>query len=840
MALPDRAKVVVIGAGIVGNSMAYHLAMQGWRDIVLIEKGTLPNPGGSTGHASNFIFLTDHSKEMTAFTVDTARQYRELGVYHETGGIEVARTPERLEELKRRMASSRSWGIDGVCLLTPTEVKEMVPFLDETVILGGFYTPGVGVVDSLQAGTLMRQAAIDMGALTIGAGTEVTGIDTEHGRVRRVRTDHGDIEAEIVVIAAGIWSPRIARMAGAWIPLTPAVHQMIDIGPVPLFADAKSEVDYPIVRDMDTNMYERQHGNGFEIGSYAHRAILMDPDDIPSIEASALSPTMLPFTKDDFDPQLEDALELFPSIVGDESAGVKLAINGLLSLTPDGNPIIGETPEVKNLWSVAAIWIKEAPGIARCVAEWMTHGTPEIDPHGSDVARFYEHQKTDQHIRARTTEGYNKTYGIVHPMEQWASNRPIRLSPAYERHVELGATFFEAAGWERPYWYGVNESLLGEYGDRVMPRTAEWESRWWSPIINAEHLAMRDRAGLVDLSAFAIFDVTGPGALACLERLCVNRVDVAPGKTVYTPLLNPAGGILADLTIMRLAEDRFRVVTGGGLGMRDRKIFVDGLPEDGSAQLHDATNAFTTFGLWGPRARDILGEASDGRADISHAGFPFLTTRTIDIDGVRTLASRISYVGELGWEIYVPIEQGLRVWDALWRAGRTHGLAAVGIGTYAVTARLEKGYRAHGAELELDFDLVEAGMARPTLKDADFIGRAAYEKQRAGSPAAVLCTLTVDDPTSLSGVTRYMLGREPILTPDGEPLVDAKGRRSYVTSAGSGPSVGNHLLMAYLPPEHAVVGTQLAVEYFGERYPVSVAVAGSTPLFDPENARIRA
>ncbi|TAK01823.1 MAG: FAD-dependent oxidoreductase [Chloroflexota bacterium] len=837
--LPERARIVVIGAGIVGNSMAYHLAKQGWKDILLLEKGTLPNPGGSTGHASNFIFLTDHSKEMAAFTIDSANQYRELGVYHECGGIEVARTPERMEELKRRVASSISWGVEGIRLLSPAEVKAMVPFIDETVILGGFYTPGVGVVDSLQAGTLMRQAAMDLGALTIAAGVEVTGVDTRDGRVTGVRTDQGNVEAEIVVIACGIWSPRIAKMAGASIPLTPAVHQMIDIGPVPQFATAKSEVDYPIVRDMDTNMYERQHGNGFEIGSYAHRAILMDPDDIPSIEASALSPTMLPFTQDDFDPQLEDALELFPEIVGDESVGVKLAINGLLSLTPDGNPIIGETPEVKGLWSVAAIWIKEAPGIAKTVAEWMTHGTPEIDPHGSDIARFYDHHKTQQHIAARTTEGFNKTYGIVHPMEQWESNRPIRLSPAYDRHVELKARFFEAAGWERPFWYGANEALLGEYGERVMPRAAEWESRWWSPIINAEHLAMRDRAGLVDLSAFAIFDVSGPRACAALERLCVNRVDVAPGRTVYTPLLNPAGGILADLTIMRLRHDLFRVVTGGGLGMRDRKIFADAMPADGSAQLHDVTNAFTTFGLWGPRARDILGAASDGSTDISHAGMPFLSSRSVDIDGVRTLASRISYVGELGWEIYVPIEQGLRVWDALWRAGLPHGMAAVGIGTYAVTARLEKGYRAHGAELELDFNLVEAGMARPSLKDADFVGRAAYEKQRSTDPVAVLCTLTLDDPTSKSGVRRYMLGREPILDLEGRRIVDARGRGSYVTSAGSGPSVGKHLLMAYLPPRHAKVGEQLLVEYFGEHYPVSVAVAGATPLFDPENARIR-
>jgi glycine cleavage system aminomethyltransferase T/glycine/D-amino acid oxidase-like deaminating enzyme len=835
--LPDRAKVVVIGAGIVGNSMAWHLARLGWRDIVLLEKGMLPSPGGSTGHASNFIFLTDHSKEMTAFTLDSVRQYEELGVFTMTGGIEVARTPERMQELTRRITSSKSWGIEPAELVSPQRVKELVPFINEDIVLGGVFWPKVGVVDSLEAGTLMRSKAQALGALTIGAGVEVTGIDTKDGLVTRVRTDQGDIETDTVVIACGVWSPRIAAMAGASIPLTPAVHQMIDIGPVAIFEHVESAVGYPIIRDVDTNMYERQHGNEFEVGSYAHRTILMDPDDIPSIAEAALSPTMLPFTQEDFDRQLEDALELFPDVVGDERAGVKLAINGLLSLTPDGNPIIGETPEVKGLWSAAAIWIKEAPGIARSMAEWMTNGEPEIDPHGSDIARFYDHHRTAKHIAARTTEGYNKTYGIVHPMEQWASNRGVRLSPFYEREKELGAEFFEAAGWERPYWYGTNERLLAEFGDRVMPREAEWESRWWSPIINAEHLAMRDRAGIVDLSAFVILDVTGPGAAAYLERVCVNKVDVAVGKTVYTPLLNGAGGILADLTIMRLAHDRFRIVTGGGMGMRDKKIFTDALPADGSAQLFDATNSFTTIGLWGPRARDILAGATSD--EVSHAGFPFLTSKTVEINGVRPLASRISYVGELGWEIYVPIEQGLRVWDALWESGGPHGLVPVGIGTYAVTARLEKGYRAHGNELELDFNLVEAGMARPTVKDADFVGREAYLAQRSAVPAAVLCTLTLDDPTSKGGVKRYMLGREPILSTDGKPLIDGKGRRSYVTSAGSGPSVGAHLLMSYLPPDAAKVGTPLLVEYLGEHYPVTVAVAGSTPLFDPDNVRIR-
>ena len=835
--LPGQARVVVIGAGIVGNSMAWHLARLGWRDIVLLDKGPLPNPGGSTGHASNFIFLTDHSKEMTSFTLDSVRQYVELGVFTRSGGIEVARTPERVAELHRRHASATSWGIEAE-VISSARVRELVPYINEEVILGGFWTPGVGVVDSLRAGTLMRERAQALGALTVSASTEVTGIDVVDGRIRAVRTDRGDIRTETIVVCCGIWSPRIARLAGVSIPLTPAVHQMISVGPVPAFADTIGEIRFPIVRDMDTNMYERQHGGDLEVGSYAHRPILMEPDEIPSIAASKLSPTELPFTQDDFDPQMEQALELMPGILGDERVRVRYAINGLLSLTPDGAPILGESPEVRGFWSAAAIWIKEAPGIARTIAEWMTDGKPEIDPHASDIARFHEHQKAAVHVRARSAEGFNKTYGIVHPAEQWATNRDVRLSPFNTRERALGAVFFETAGWERPFWYASNERLLAGYGDRVMPRAAEWESRWWSPIINAEHLALRERAGMVDLSAFAIFDISGPAACDALQRICVNQVDVPVGRVVYTPLLNEAGGIVADLTIMRLGRDLFRVVTGGGGGMRDRKWFSDHLPADGSAQLHDATSAWCTLGLWGPRARDILAASTED--DVSNAAFPFATCRRVTIGAVPVLASRISYVGELGWELYAPMEQGARLWDAIWDAGQPFGVAPVGIGVYATTARLEKSYRAHGNELELEYDLVEAGMARRTVKEDDFVGRAAYLEQRARPPAAVLCTLTLDDPTSSSGVARYMLGREPILTPDGRPLVDSKGRRSSVTSAGSGPSVGRHLLMAYLPPEQARVGTRLAVEYFGERYPASVAVASSAPLFDPENLRVRA
>jgi glycine cleavage system aminomethyltransferase T/glycine/D-amino acid oxidase-like deaminating enzyme len=835
--LPSSARAVVIGAGIVGNSLVYHLARLGWRDIVLIEKGALPNPGGSTGHASNFIFPVDHSKEMTALTKDSARQYAELGVLTVSGGVEVARTEERLEELKRRVSSATAWGEPDTELLTPEGVLERVPYIDPSVILGGWYTPGVSVVDPLRAGTLMREYAQGEGALTILSGREVTGIGTRNGRVRSVQTDEGEIEAETVFVACGVWSPRIARMAGASIPLTPAVHQFITVGPIPLFEETRGEIAFPIVRDVDTNMYERQNGSDMEVGSYAHRPILMSPDDIPSIEESALSPTELPFTSEDFDPQLEQALELMPEILTVEGAGIRHAINGLLSLTPDGMPILGETPEVKGLWSVAAVWIKEGAGIARAVAEWATEGASEIDVHGADVARFWPHQRTQRHVDARSAEGYNKTYGVVHPMEQWASNRGIRLSPFYAREEALGAVFYETAGWERPWWYESNAPLLEEYGDRVMPREAEWESRWWSPIINAEHLAMRDRVAMIDLSAFAIFDVVGPGSLEYLQGVALAECDVVPGRVVYTPILNAHGGFKTDLTIMRLADGHFRIVTGGADGPRDFKWFRDHLPEDGSASLLDVTSTWCTVGIWGPRARELLSSVTS--ADVSHEGFPFVRCRELDIGPVRVLASRISYVGDLGWELYAPMESGQALWDLLWEAGQPLGLVPAGIGVYGTTGRIEKGYRLFGAELESEYDVVEAGMQRPTVKEADFVGKAAYVRAREEEPAALLCTLTVDDHTSSSGVKRYMLGREPILTRDGERIVDRKGRGSYATTAGSGPSVGKHILMAYLPPEHAVEGTKLLVQYMGERYPVTVEVAGSRPLFDPENTRIR-
>ena len=838
---PTTARVVVIGAGIVGNSLVHHLARLGWRDIVQIDKGPLPNPGGSTGHASNFIFPVDHSREITDLTLDSMRQYKEMGVFTESGGFELARTEERMEELRRRMSSAKAWGIEAH-LVDPAFVKEKVPFIETSQFIGAFWTPSVGVVDSLRAGTIMRESALEAGALIVVPNVEVVGLDTEEipdgrRRITRVRTSGGDIEAEHVIIACGVWSPKIGDMAGISIPLTPAVHQMISVGPCPQLAEQEGEISFPIIRDMDTFCYERQHGADMEVGSYAHRAILHEPEEIPSIDQAKLSPTEMPFTSDDFDPQLEQAYELMPELLGAEGAEMRYAINGLLSLTCDGSPILGES-EIKGLWTAAAVWIKEGPGVGRAVAEWMTHGQPEIDVNASDIARFHQHQKRREHTRLRTTESFIKTYGIIHPFEQYESDRPQRLSPMYESEKKLGAFFYETAGWERPHWYESNANLLEQYGDAVMPREHEWDSRWWSPIINAEHLRMREAAGVIDLTAFCIFDIQGPGALASVQRTCVAQCDVAVGKVVYTPVLDHAGGFRSDLTVMRLGEDHFRVVTGGAHGMADRKWFTDQLVDvERGTTLTDRTDEISTIGLWGPRARDILGALTSD--DVSHEGFGFLTCRDIQVKGTPVLASRISYVGELGWELYVPMEAAAAVWETLLDAGSSHGAVPVGIGVYGTTGRIEKGYRAFGFELDGERTIVEAGMQRPKVKSADFIGREAYLRQREEPPKTVLCTMTVDDHTSASGMKRYMLGGEPILTRDGGTLTDGHGHHPYVTTAGSAPSLGKHVLMAYLPPDQAVVGNQLAVSYMEELYPVTIGSIDATPLFDPTTERMR-
>mgnify|MGYP001474023873 FL=1 len=835
--LPTRANVVVIGAGIVGSCLVGHLARLGWTDLVLLEKGPLPNPGGSTGHASNFIFPVDHNKEMALLGEQSANQYRDMQLSVDSGGIEVARTADRMHELARRMTSARAWGIEAH-LLTPAEVVELVPFVNEEVILGGFYSPTVSVVDSLEAGTTMRREAVETVGCQVFANTEVLDIETSEGEggvttVRSVVTDKGTIQADHVVIACGVWSNRIANMAGAAIPLVPTVHQMADVGPVDILAETNNEIGYPIVRDMDTLCYERQSAGSMEIGSYGHRPIFHHPDEIPSNEEAALSPTEMPFTPDDFDPQMETAIELM-EMLGD--AEIKYAINGLLAMTPDTMPCLGETPEVRNLWSAAAVWVKEGPGMAQVVAEWMTFGYPRvIDVHGADIARFYDQERTEEHIWARAEEHFNKTYGIVHPDEQWEGRRNLRVGPYFSRQEDLDAMFFQARTWERPQWFGANADLVERYN--LSERDVEWDNRWWSPITIGEHLNLRENCGVVDLSAFQIYELEGPGAVEYADRLAVNKVDVPVGRSIYTPWLTPDGGFHSDLTMMRLSEDRVRIVTGVFDGGRDEFWTRRHMPTDGSVSFRNITEQVTTLGLWGPNAPAVLSQLTD--QDLSQTDSPYGSIVDAEVAGLPCQLFRISYVGDTGWEIYAAWDDGPALWDALMEAGADLGIRPTGGGVYGSSGRLEKGYRLMGAELESEYNPVEAGLARPRVKAADFIGKEAYLTAReAGDPEVLMCTLTVEDQTDGRGRKRHMMGgNEPILTPDGGRITDSHGRVSRVTSAGYGPSVDRHLLMAYLPRELAVPGTDLQVMYMNELYPVEVATTGS--VFDPTDSRMK-
>ena len=834
---PTRANVVVIGAGIVGSCLVGHLARLGWTDMVLLDKGPLPNPGGSTGHASNFIFPVDHNKEMALLGEQSANQFRDMQLSVDSGGIEVARTTDRMNELDRRMTSAMAWGIEAH-LLTPTEVKALVPFINEEVILGGFYCPTVSVVDSLETGTTMRREAVETAGCQVFANTEVLDIRTVEGEggvttVSSVVTDRGTIEAGYVVIACGVWSNRIANMADATIPLVPTVHQMADVGPMDILAETNNEIGYPIVRDMDTFCYERQSAGSMEIGSYGHRPILHHPDEIPSNQEAALSPTEMPFTDDDFDPQMETAIELM-DMLGD--AEIRYAINGLLSMTPDTMPCLGETPEVRNLWSAAAVWVKEGPGMAQAVAEWMTYGYPRvIDVHGADIARFYDEERTDEHIWSRAEEHFNKTYGIVHPAEQWVGRRNLQVGPYFSRQEDLGAEFFQARTWERPQWYGANADLVERYG--LSEREVEWDNRWWSPITVGEHLNLRENCGVVDLSAFQIYELEGPGAVEYADRLAVNKVDVPVGRSIYTPWLNSDGGFHSDLTMMRLGEDRVRIVTGVFDGGRDEFWTRRHMPTDSSVTFTNITKQLTTLGLWGPNAPAVLSQLTN--QDLDHEGSPYGWIVDAEVAGVSCQLFRISYVGDTGCEIYTAWENGPGLWDALIEAGADLGIRATGGGVYGSSGRLEKGYRLMGAELESEYNPLEAGLARPRVKAADFIGKEAYLAARqAGDPEVLMCTLTVEDQTDGGGRQRHMMGgNEPILTADGGRITDSHGRVSRVTSAGYGPSVGRHLLMSYLPRELSTPGTDLQVMYMNELFPVRVA--GTAAVFDPDDSRLK-
>ena len=815
----EHARAVIVGAGIVGCSVAYHLARLGWRDIVVVEQGPLFETGGSTSHAPGLVFQINPSKTMTGFARYTADLWTRMELDGErcaraVGSMEVAWTPERLADLKRKVGHGMSWGVEAH-LIGPDEARDKIPALSDR-ILGAIYVPSDIHTKATRPAEAMARDAERSGAEFHG-DTRVVGFGIAGGRIASVRTTRGDIRTDLVVAATGIWAPKVGRLAGVPIPLSPMQHLYAVTTPVPELAGATEEIAQPILRHQDRSMYFRQVGECYGIGSYQHEPLLVDADDILGHEQAPVAPAEMPFTPAHFEGAMKSAGELLPCLRG---VGLTRKFNGMFSFTTDGFPVLGESPQVKGFWSAQAVWITQAAGVGKAVAEWIVNGEPTTDLRECDIRRFHPHAYSRSYVRARAAQQYREVYDIIHPLQQPGNARGLRLAPFHVRQQELGGVFFENAGWERPQWYDSNEGLLDSLTVAGESRTG-WEAVGWSPAVAAEHVAARERVAMFDLTPFAKLEVTGPGSLDALQRLAANRMDRPVGSIVYTSMLTARGGIKCDLTVTRLGEDRFMVVTGGAMGLHDLDWIETHLPEDGSARVADVSSTLCCIGLWGPRARDLLERVCD--EDVTDEGFPYMTAKPVTIGEVPSLALRISYVGELGWEVYAPTELGLRLWDTLWEAGLPLGVVAGGGGAFD-SLRLEKGYRLWGNDIHTEYDPYEAGIGFAVrMRKGDFLGRDALREVRAQGLTRKLCCMTLDDPDAV------VMGKEPIL--DGDRVL------GYVTSASYGHSIGRGIVYGYLPVSHAGVGTSVDVRYFGERLPATVA---EEPLYDAPGAKMKA
>ena len=813
-------RVVIVGAGIVGAGLADELTQRGWSDVTVLEQGRLWAAGGSSSHAPGLVFQTNGSKAMTEYAAYTVAKYTSLTLdgkwcFRQVGGLELATTPERLEELKRRLGFATSWGVEGR-LIDPDECVAAWPLLDRDRVLGGFLVPSDGLAKAVRATEAMGRRAIERGARFADEQT-VTAIRTDDGRVTAVITDRGEFPADIVVSCAGIWGPRIGAMVGMRTPLQPLAHQYVKTTPVPALAAiaASDELENlrPILRHQDRDLYFREHVDRLGIGAYGHRPMPIDPATLLSPREAAVMPSVLDFTPDDFDESWGWARDLIPDL---RESAVESGINGVFSFTPDGFPLMGESPSVAGFWVAEAVWVTHSAGVARAMAEWLVDGAPRTDAHESDVNRFEPYQLGPAHVRERGIQNFVEVYDILHPLQPMEAPRPLRISPFHQREEELGAVFLEGAGWERPHWYEANAGLVERYADQI-PTRSEWASRYWSPIAGAEALATRDGVAMVDMTSLKRLVVSGPGACAFLERLSTNRIDRPVGTVVYSLLLQEDGGIRSDLTIARLGPDKFQVGANGNLDLDWLRRHA---PRDGSVHIEATTAGTCCIGLWGPKARAVVAGLTDD--DVSNEAFRYFQARDTYLGQVPARMLRLSYVGELGWEIYTPSDMGLKLWDTLWEAGREHAILAAGRSAFT-SMRLEKGYRSWGTDMTTEHDPFEAGLGFAVRMDkGDFIGRAAIEGRSEATAARRLTCLTLDRATDV------VMGKEPIRV-GGEVA-------GYVTSAAFGFSVGRSIAYGWLPAAAAVPGTALEIESFGQRLPATVA---AEPLFDPAMSRLR-
>ena len=800
----DRARVVVIGGGVGGCSILYWLARLGWDDVVLVERADLTS--GSTFHSAGLVGQLRSSLALTRMMMESVDLYRsleaEVGLetgWHEVGSLRLASSPERMEEITRQAGWAKTFGLP-LELVSADEAQQRFPPLTTDGVLGAALLPTDGYIDPSQLTFALAEGARRRGA-EVATSTRVTGITVERGRVTGVETDRGSIETEIVVNAGGMYAHEIGALAGVNVPIIPMAHEYLVTKPSGL------PLDMPTMRDPSLLVYFRPESGGLIMGGYERHCAPWALDGIPADFNSRLLEEDWPR----FEELMHNAIVRVPSL--EEMDVVKL-INGPEAFTPDGEFILGPS-DVRGFWVAAgfcAHGLAGAGGMGKLVAEWIVEGTPSLDVWHMDSRRFGLAYRSREYTLARTKEIYETYYDVKYPGHERSAGRPLRVSSAYARLQELGAAFGEKSGWERANWFEPNAA----HGDESL-RPRGWAGVLWSPAVGAEHRACRETAAIFDESSFAKILVSGEGAADLLERLCGNRVARGVGQVTYTQMLNPRGGIECDFTVTRLADDAFRVVTGTAFGQHDLAWIRQNAPEDGSVHVSDETSAYTCLGLWGPRARDILQPLTT--ADLANEAFPYMHARELAVGRVPCLALRVTYVGELGWELYCRSEFGLALWDTLWEAGRPHGLVAGGYKAID-SLRLEKGYRVWGADITPEDTPFEAGLGFAVkLGKGDFVGREALTA--AAEPERLLRCVTLSDPRAIA------LGSEPVRVGD-TPV----GR---VTSGGYGYTVERSIAYAYLPAEHGV-GTDVAVEIFGEWVP---GVVAEEPLFDPQGERIR-